>query len=177
VLVLSRKRKVCISAPDTRSGFAMLEVLISVLVLSFGLLGLAGLQAYGLKNNHSAYLRSLATQQAYDIVDRMRANRQGVANGKFTLASGIPTNPGCISSGCSADNLADYDLYQWNTDNAALLPSGAGVVCKDSTPNDVSATPAAPACDGIGNFFAIKLWWNDEKDPAYLQRFVTTVQP
>lgn len=153
----------------------MLEVLISVLVLSFGLLGLAGLQAYGLKNNHSAYLRSLATQQAYDIADRMRANRQGVASGKFTLASGIPTDPGCITSGCSASDLADYDMFQWNTDNGSLLPSGAGVVCKDSTPID--GTAAAPACDGIGNLFAIKLWWNDEKDPANLTRFVTTVQP
>lgn len=153
----------------------MLEVLISVLVLSFGLLGLAGLQAYGLKNNHSAYLRSIATQQAYDIADRMRANRQGVANGKFTLASGIPADPGCITSGCSASDLADYDMFQWNTDNGALLPSGAGVVCKDSTPND--GTTAAPACDGSGNLFAIKLWWNDEKDPANLTRFVTTVQP
>lgn len=157
-------------------GFAMLEVLISVLVLSFGLLGLAGLQAYGLKNNHSAYLRSIATQQAYDIADRMRANQQGVASGEFTLASGIPTDPGCITSGCSASDMADYDMFQWNTDNAALLPSGAGVVCKDSTPNDV-ATPAAPACDGDGKLFAIKLWWNDERDPANLTRFVTTVQP
>lgn len=173
--VLNRKLSMFPTSPDAGTGFAMLEVLISVLVLSFGLLGLAGLQAYGLKNNHSAYLRSLATQQAYDIADRMRANRQGVDNGKFNLATGIPTDPGCIASGCSANNLADYDLNQWNTANAALLPSGIGVICKDSTPSD--GTSAAPACDGVGNLFAIKLWWNDEKDPSFLQRFVTTMQP
>ena len=174
--VLNKELNMFSTSPDAGSGFAMLEVLISVMVLSFGLLGLAGLQAYGLKNNHSAYLRSLATQQAYDIADRMRANRQGVANGKFNLVSGIPTNPGCISSGCTANNLADYDMFQWNTDNAALLPSGSGVVCRDSSPND-GATPAAPACDGNGNLYAVKIWWNDEKDPANLTRFVTVVQP
>src|SRR3569833_2681867 len=42
-------------------GFTMLEVLISVVVLSIGLLGIASLQATGQRNNHSAYLRSQAT--------------------------------------------------------------------------------------------------------------------
>ena len=59
-------------------GFTLLEILIAVGVLSIGLLGIAGLQALGQRSNHSAYLRSQATALAYDMIDRMRANKAGV---------------------------------------------------------------------------------------------------
>ena len=67
--------------PDRISGFTLLEVLVALVILSIGLLGLAGLQAASLRYNHSSYLRSQATLIAYDIVDRMRANRQEALNG------------------------------------------------------------------------------------------------
>ena len=56
------------------TGFTLIEVLIAMIVLAVGLLGLAGLQATSLRNNQSAYNRIKATQLAYDIADRMRAN-------------------------------------------------------------------------------------------------------
>ena len=56
------------------TGFTLIEVLIAMIILAVGLLGLAGLQATTLKNNQSAYNRIKATQLAYDIADRMRAN-------------------------------------------------------------------------------------------------------
>ena len=62
----------------TQSGFTLLEIMVAIVVLSLGLLGLAGLQAASLRNNQTAYYRSIATQQAYDIADRLRANLAGV---------------------------------------------------------------------------------------------------
>ncbi len=56
-------------------GFTLLEILVAVLVLSIGLLGIAGLQVTGLRFNHSAYARTQATLLAYELADRMRANR------------------------------------------------------------------------------------------------------
>jgi len=58
-----------------QSGFTLLEVLVAILVLSIGLLGLAGLMASSIRNNHSAYQRTQATWLAYDMIDRMRVNR------------------------------------------------------------------------------------------------------
>ena len=56
-------------------GFTLVEALIALLVLSIGLLGVAALQLIALQNNNNAMFRSQATYLAYDIADRMRANR------------------------------------------------------------------------------------------------------
>jgi type IV pilus assembly protein PilV len=109
-------------------GFALFEILVTVVVLSIGLLGVAGLQVMGQRNNHSAYLRSQAVFFAYDMVDRMRANMRGVATGAYDSISGIPADPGCSAVGCTPSELAQYDAYQWNANLANLLPSGQGTV-------------------------------------------------
>lgn len=51
--------------PGAQSGFTLLEILVAIVVLSIGLLGLAGLQVVSLNNNQTAYYRSIATQQAW----------------------------------------------------------------------------------------------------------------
>ena len=86
----------------SQRGFTLIEVLIAIVVLAIGLLGLAGLQASSLKNNTSAYTRSQAQLLAYDMLDRLRANREGVINGSYDdLLSSTPSDPNCITSGCS----------------------------------------------------------------------------
>lgn len=155
-------------------GFTLLEVLVSIFIISVGMLGLAGLQARGLQNNQSSLHRTLATYQAYDMADRMRANIVGVNNSNYNNLSGTPSDPGCISSGCTPAQLTDYDMRVWNLANAALLPSGVGVVCLDSTP--VDGTSASPACDGTGTIFAIKLWWSDDHSGTPTQ-FVLSLRP
>lgn len=117
------------SSHSFAQGFTLLEVLIAIVVLSLGLLGLAGIQAAGVRNTHSANLRTLAVQQAYDMAERMRANDDGVkANAYDAIDISTPTDPACITSGCSAANLAVYDHFAWNTNNSNMLPSGRGTV-------------------------------------------------
>ena len=159
-------------------GFTLLEVLIAVLVLSIGLLGLAGLQATGLQNNHSAYLRTQATVRAYDIADRMRANPQGLANGNYN--NGVAAvNTACTSSaGCTPAEMAGNDLADWNADNAAWLPSGGGLVCVDQVVAPAPPEPLnAPVCDGLGNVYVIYVWWDDAHNGVPDTRFVTSFQP
>lgn len=109
-------------------GFSLLEVLISMVVLSIGLLGLAGLQTMGLRNNHSAYLRSQATLLAYDIADRMRANRRtAIDDGSYSLTlNATPATPAkdCTTTTCAPAELAAYDLYHWFKRLTAVLPAG-----------------------------------------------------
>lgn len=157
-------------------GFAMLEVLVTIIVISFGLLGLAGLQVTGMRTNHGAYMRFIATQQAYDMTDRIRANQSGVKAGNYDAISGTPAANTCITAanGCTPADLATQDAHEWNTRNALLLPSGQGIVCRDNSPND--GTPGATDCSGSGPY-AIKIWWRDEKNGGDLKLFATSFQP
>ena len=82
---------------DTQHGTTLIEVLIAVLVFSVGMLGLAGLQVTATINNHSTHLRSIATVQAYDIADRMRANMPAVNSGDYHQPTSTNT-PGCLTT-------------------------------------------------------------------------------
>lgn len=157
------------------SGFTLIEVLVAVVVLSIGLLGLAGLQTTALQNNHSAYLRNQATLRAYDMADRMRTNLDAVKKGYYNNPTATQYPECKTASGCSSQQMAKNDAFEWNAAIANLLPSGAGVVCIDSTPDD--GAPTAPQCDDVaGSPYVIKVWWDDDRS-GNLIRFVTSFQP
>lgn len=152
------------------SGFTLIEVLIAVVILAGGLLGLAALQAASLKNNQSAYNRSQATQLAYDMADRIRANVPGAGTYTGTLPSAATAKPNCLTTtGCSQTDMASNDLKEWDT-ALKTLPRGEGIVCFDSTPNTSGlpvasgasvASATAAECNGAGTTYAIKIWWGD----------------
>lgn len=118
-------------------GFTLIEVLIAVLVLAFGLMGLAGIQATGIKNNNSAYYRSIATQYATEIGDRMRAN-PGVDYSTVTAA----THSSCKTvTGCTSTEMAENDLKEWTDGLSNSLPLGAfTIVQKTGAGTDVVFT-------------------------------------
>jgi type IV pilus assembly protein PilV len=62
-----------------QSGTTLIEVLVTILVLSVGLLGLAALQGLSLQSGQSAYYRTQATNVAYEVADFMRVNRSAYA--------------------------------------------------------------------------------------------------
>jgi len=184
-------------------GFTMLEVLVAILVLSLGLLGLAGLQTVGLRNNTASTQRTIATLLASDIADRMRANYNSVVSGdynyanysvaagssvvgKTTYANGISTTV-CTPGACTSTLIAQQDIYDWNQQICAQLPQSTpctagngpwGVVCRDLSPND--GTPVAPACDNLATSpYVIKIWWiEDRNNPTLgLKQWVTSLQP
>jgi type IV pilus assembly protein PilV len=158
------------------AGFTLVEVLVSILVLSIGLLGLARLQAVALRHNHSAHLRSQATLLAYDMADRMRANLQALRDGRYHLPSAA-ASPNCLTtSGCTAAQMAAHDTYEWSLAVAQSLPQGQGVICVDSSPAD-GASAASPACSGTGEVYAIKVWWDDTRSGAATQQFVVSLAP
>jgi len=116
---------------NQQTGFTLLEVLVSLVIISIGLLGLAGLQATGLKNNLSASHRSQATQLSYDIADRMRSNKASINNylTSFMAPTVAGKQNGCLTAaGCSSSQMAQHDLYEWNLSLINLLPSGEGVI-------------------------------------------------
>ncbi len=144
-------------------GFSLLEVLIAVLVLSIGLLGLATLQATSLGFNHDAYARSQATLMAYDITDRMRANRDNASDYIVQISSSdCANNP---TSGITGSSLAANDLRTW-AERICQLPF-----------DDSAQLQGEVASDGNG--YRVTVSWHDryhETDSQSDSRSATTVE-
>jgi type IV pilus assembly protein PilV len=104
-----------------------MEVLVSVMVMSVGLLGLAGMHTLGMHGNHGAYLRTQATVLAYDILDRMRANPQQARDTDYNIAALSAVNASDADDAESLTGTARIDLAQWKSD-LAVLPSADAVI-------------------------------------------------
>lgn len=109
-------------------GFTMIEALIALVVFSIGLLGLASMYSKSMMVTHSAYLRSLASIQAMDMAERMRANialNHSASGYELSVSdSMVATEPqqGCSElSRCTADQLRDWDTQNWLADTQALF--------------------------------------------------------
>jgi len=165
-----------ITKKNQPSGFSLIEVLVALVILSVGLLGLAGLQATSLRANQTSLQSSQAAILAYDMADRVRANITN-ATTNYHLPAATPT-VGCMTTaGCTAAQLAQNDMSQWNASLTQALPGGQGVICVDSTPGDGDSATDHD-CDGnaSGNLFAVKLWWDDDRDGDN-QLFFTSFRP
>jgi type IV pilus assembly protein PilV len=127
-------------------GFTLVEALVALVVISIGLLGVAALQLTSLRSNHSSAMRSQATFLAYDIVDRMRANRTAALAGSYNIALGAAGTAGTV---------AGDDLIAWKQNIARTLPAinNAGVPQNA----DGSVTQA-------GNIFTVTIRWSDWDD-------------
>jgi type IV pilus assembly protein PilV len=103
-------------------GASLIEVLVAVLILGTALLTLASLQSRSLQFNQSAYFRSQANILAYDILDRIRINRDKATDYDLAISDAAPTG----------STLRDKDLKSWLDAIAVMLPDGDGTVDCDA---------------------------------------------
>jgi type IV pilus assembly protein PilV len=103
------------------AGFSLVEVLISIVILSIGLLGMAGLTAASMNGTNEAYFRSQATVLADDILDRMRANPAAARGEQYDIDAG----PVYTAAG---GTMARFDSEEWVNAVATSLPGGVGTV-------------------------------------------------
>lgn len=122
----------------------MVEVLVTVVVVSFGLLGFAGLLTKAVVDNRVAYMRSQATVLAYDITERMRANRAAAVGGSYTIALG--STPGGTSQ-------ASIDLQGRKGLLSQTLPAGDGSVNVDADGNTAIVIQWDEDGDGVSSSF------------------------
>jgi len=159
--------------PSMQRGYIMFEVLISVLVISVGFIGLAGMQVGGLAAANDSLFRSKAVYLTYQMADRVRANIPGAVAGSYNYLTGMGSNPGCVTTGCTAAQMAANDFFEWAAEVAAALPDGVGVICRDTSPDDGTST--ADACNPApGAPLAVKVWWTENGIP---HSFATAFQP
>lgn len=122
-------------------GFTLLEVLIALLVLAFGLLGFALLQTMNLRFTQSANHRTQATNLAYDLLDQIRANRLQ-ARAYTAITPG--TFAGVTGEGCAELGLgtltAEKSMERWRCQVVATLGTGANAVVNYTDDDEVTVT-------------------------------------
>lgn len=161
-----------ISLQRQQRGFSLIEVLVSVVIISVGILGVAGMQVVSLQQNRSSMLRAEAMQLANDILDRARSNPIQDYSG-IAFADPPPGNSDCVANACSIGNMMDYDIAQWkcsiNSQDAdgvtypicntygiaGGLPNGAGAIVNNT--ND-AACPVEP------EEICVIIQWTDDRD-------------
>lgn len=169
--------------PRDEGGFTLVELMITVLIVTIGLLGLAKLQATAVANTSISRTRALMTYQAESLAGMMRANKGfWVTTGLGTYptfsidaAGNLSLPPSSIKLGltgtcvdlvaitCSAANLAWDDLNNWATDFKTAFPGArAAVTCAPASGSTCVASPATP------NGYDITLTW-DQKQTAINQ--------
>ena len=149
-------------------GFTLLETLVALVILAIGMLGIANLLLLSHKSNASNYTRQQAIQSAYDILDRISANRQAAINGNYTVsnlvANGTPTAPStpstnCGTSICTATQLATYDTWYWLKTDLSQIPNGCGSIAISTT--------------GLNTVVTVTVQWNDSQ----IQQLLGTLSP
>ena len=128
----------------TQRGVTLLEVLITIIILSFGLLGVAGLQARMQLAEMESYQRAQAIVLLRDMVDRVNANRRN----SMDYVTTTPAGTGNSVQDCSALTGAGFDLCEWSNALLGAAEStgggqnvGAMIGARGCITNTVAAMP------------------------------------
>lgn len=155
----------------TNAGFSMVEVLVSIVILTFGMLGMVGMQAAALHSNRDARLQSAAAGLAREMADMIRGNKVVGALttsnpylGSFSSPLTFGTQSFCLnvaaSSACStATDVANAEMTEWLARVDAELPGARVVSCLDSAPFDASGLPQWDCTAGTNAVVVIKIGW------------------
>jgi type IV pilus assembly protein PilV len=123
-----------------QKGTSLLEVLIAILVMSVGMLGMAGLTAASSSYNKLAQIRSTSLLLVSDYADRARANLTGFDVGNYDKTNSyvnsktMLTVTGCTdtaANACTSSAMATLDKNQWTNLLRLSLPGGDAYVLKD----------------------------------------------
>lgn len=155
-------------------GFTLIEVLVAVVVLSFGLLGMVGVQAFALQANRDSRQQAQAANLARELSELMRNNnlvavKQNPNDNPYLFDSSTgPYNENCLgvanaTSGCpDTTAVAKSEMMDWVARVNQALPGARIVVCFDSSPYDSTGMPRW-ACDGSSSATdptaVVKLGW------------------
>ena len=169
-----------IAGNSYQSGFSLVEVLVSVIVLSLGVLGLVGLQATSLQMNREVRNQADGLRLAEELAELMRGNKATsvkldaaqnpyLINWKAADAA-LPGNLGCglptaASTTCAnadmtaeGQSIALRDVYEWTQRVKQKLPGAKVLVCEDATPYDAKGLPQWD-CSNTGGVLVLKLGW------------------
>jgi type IV pilus assembly protein PilV len=163
---------------NKQTGYSLVEVLVSVFVVTLGMLCSSAMELVALRTTQQTGYRAIALQLAAEMADQIRATNfsqfqtSNTSNPYLTINYKVGTEPVLpavvcftIKSNCQAADLAKFNIYQWEQRISASLPKGRVVVCMDSEPWDRDANAYKWQCSGSESGkdqLVIKIGWNEK---------------
>lgn len=128
-----------VSTPTAQRGVSLIEVLVAILIVSLGVVSMAGLLAKSAQLGKASEFRAMAALLGADMADRMKANIGGVKAGNYNLTpagllAAAPANAAMACDqaamvvSCTVPQMATYDLAQWQQTLFNSIPSGTGYI-------------------------------------------------
>tara|TARA_R110000868_G_scaffold114868_1_gene307333 strand:+ start:406 stop:969 length:564 start_codon:yes stop_codon:yes gene_type:complete len=167
-------------APKNENGSSMIEVLVTLLIFTVGMLGLAALQLNALQGSNDSAQRSQTTWLLQDIAERIRANPEGTAAAYATApnCAALPatrcadyynplTSAKVTAAQCSAAQMAAFDRWEAQCSYAALI--AYNTINARFTSRDFISAPTAGANVSIsntGNVLTLQGFWLGKADNA-----------
>jgi type IV pilus assembly protein PilV len=105
-----------------QAGFSLVEVLITLVIMSVGMLGIAGLYVQSMQAGRTSMFRHHAVTLAGDVADRIRAN----PTADIAYTAPVGADNGCVMGGvdCSPAQMAANDILLWKDQAANTIPGG-----------------------------------------------------
>lgn len=115
-----------------QAGFSLVEIMVSLVVLSVGLLGISAMLITSLKNAQASSAQNQATIQAGTMMDVLRSNKPSAIVGQYNLNQYTCTRP-------SADNPIGAEQARWITSlQQQVSPTACGRIRCSSLTCEVS---------------------------------------
>jgi len=157
------------------AGFSLVEVLVSIVVLSLGLLGAVGMLTTSVRSTNESGAFTTAVNLARELSEMARINKSVAARNpsihdghpnpylidfKSSDSSSAPA-PGCVSgTKCNPSQLAAWDVHNWKTRVQEELPEGHVVVCfDDALMEEEGDDDFTWECTDDGRNLVVKLGW------------------
>lgn len=138
-------------------GISMIEILVTMLIISVAMLGAVGLQMQALRMNQGGQFRSQAVFLAGDLAERIEANKDAAIAGSYVVT--VPTAATAVAAAakdcktvtCTGTELAADDLYEWGTALRSVLPQSTWSVTQTTTGNPSTYTIVINWIDRVAN--------------------------
>ena len=129
------------SRAPKQHGFTMLEILVTLFLLTMWLLASAGVQSSSLQYTKAAQFRTQAVYLATELAERMQANKTSAVAGTYVHSGGSGTSPkNCVTATCLPDELAAFDVAEWDGRVTAVLPNATVSVTTAGAANPITYT-------------------------------------
>lgn len=167
-------------------GISLIEVMMSVLIFSVGLIGLASLMVMATRSNHAAYLRTQVVFLANSMAGRMSANPVGVWSGDYNNTYPVSSSSAGCGSGaaCNAADLATHDQILWSGQLQTFLPSPkATIACTGVGSAGYNPSPQMTMRPPYGGSCKMEVFWSEQgtgdnsKQANEEQKFTWEFQP